>query len=392
MYYACIVTTARTIRSVQVSLYTDPEGRDAEALLGAWPTLPGVAAGVARAGVGVTIVQAATRRQTVARDGVAFHFVDGPGPVARRLPGGVPLPRRPVRILNCVASLAPDIVHIHGLQYPLAIRQLIRAVGGVPVLVQDHGVQLPRGWRRHAWQWALRDLAGVAFVAREQTRPFFEARVFRADLPVFEVMEGSSPFTPGDQAAARAETGIGGDPCLLWTGHLNRNKDPFTALEAFRLAAPRLPDARLWCCFGEAPLLDAVRSRIAEDHVLRPRVTLLGKHPHADMEKLFRAADFLVQMSHAEASGYSLIEALSCGTTPLVTDIPSFRRICGDGRAGSLTPVGDPWAMADAMVAYAGRDRTALRRVARAHFEEALSFDAIGRQLRGAYEALLGRG
>jgi glycosyltransferase involved in cell wall biosynthesis len=97
-------------------------------------------------------------------------------------------------------------------------------------------------------------------------------------------------------------------------------------------------------------------------------------------------------MSHVEASGYSLIEALSCGTTPLVTDIPSFRRICGEGRAGSLTPVGDARAMADAMIAYAGRDRVSLRAAARAHFEEALSFDAIGRQLRGVYQTLLRRG
>lgn len=380
------------IRSVQVSFFADPEGRAAETLLGAWPTLSGVAAGVARAGVGVTIVQASSHRQTIVRDGVTFHFVDDPAAVPRHLPGGIPLPRRPRRLLDRVTSLAPDIVHIHGLQQPMAIRQLTQAVRDVPVVVQDHGVQVPRGWRRPAWRWALRDIAGVTFVARQQAMGLYEARVLRADLPLFEVMEGSSTFTPGDQLAARTETGIGGDPCFLWTGHLNPNKDPLAALEAFRLAADRLPDPRLWCCFGVAPLLEEVERRIAEDEALGRRVTLLGRRPHSEMERLFRAADFLVQMSHVEASGYSLIEALSCGTTPLVTDIPSFRRICGDGRAGSLTPVGDARAMADAMVAYAGRDRASLRRAARAHFEEALSFDAIGRQLRGVYETLLGRG
>jgi glycosyltransferase involved in cell wall biosynthesis len=372
-----------------VSFYADPEGRDADALLEAWPTLPGVAAGVARAGVGVTIVQASTRHQTIARDGITFHFVDDPAAVPYRLPGGVPISRRPRRMLDCVAALAPDIVHVHGFQQPLAIRQLTRAVRGVPVVVQDHGVQVPHGWRRHAWRWALRDVAGVTFVAREQARPLYEAGVLRVDLPLFEVMEGSSTFTPGDQLEARAETGIEGDPCLLWTGHLNRNKDPLTLLEAFRMAADRLPDARLWCCFGLAPLLEEVERRVAGDDVLRGRVTLLGKRPYSEMERLFRAADFLVQMSHVEASGYSLIEALSCGTTPLVTDIPSFRRICGEGRAGSLTPVGDARAMAEAIVAYAGRDRASLRRAARTQFEAALSFDAIGRQLRGVYETLL---
>jgi glycosyltransferase involved in cell wall biosynthesis len=379
------------LRAVQVSFYPDPLGREPEALLEAWPTLPGVALGVARVGVGVAIVQAAGRRRTLEREGVSFHFVDEGRAVPRRLPGGIPIPGRPRRILEAVTALAPDIVHVHGFQFPLAIRQLVHAVHPAPVVVQDHGFAAPRGWRRYPWRWALRNLAGATFVAREQATPLFEAGVLRAGLPVFEVMEGSTSFTPGDQSQARCVTGIGGDPCLLWTGHLNANKDPLAALEALRLAATRLPDARLWCCFGEAPLRDAVERRIAEDEVLRARVTLLGRRPHAEMEQYFRAADFLVQMSHRETSGYSLIEALACGTTPIVTDIPSFRRICGDGRAGSLTPVGDAPAMAGAIVAFAARDRAALRRAAREHFVEALSFDAIGRQLRVVYEAVLRR-
>jgi glycosyltransferase involved in cell wall biosynthesis len=81
-----------------------------------------------------------------------------------------------------------------------------------------------------------------------------------------------------------------------------------------------------------------------------------------------------------------VLEALACGATPLVTDIPSLRRIVGD--AGSLTPVGDAGALAGAMVAWAGRDRGALRRAARERFRRHLAFDVIGRELRDAYETL----
>jgi len=370
---------------VQVSFFVDPEGRDAETLLDAWHTLPGVAGGVARAGVEVTIVQAATRRQTVERQGVTFHFVEDGRRIPPRLPGGVAIGRP---ILNQVLSLAPDVVHVHGIQYLGAVWQLAGALPGVPVLVQDHGVQLPGGWRRLAWRVACRRLSGAIFASRPQAARFFEARVFRPDLPVFEVIEGSSPFTPGDREAARRATGLSGDPCFLWTGTLNHNKDPLAALEAFRLACPRLPDARLWCCYSEAPLLEPVRRRIAGDEALRRRVTLLGRRPHHEMEQLYRAADFFLQMSHREACGFSPIEAMSCGTTPLLTDIPSFRRISDEGRAGSLTPVGDAAAMAEAMVAWAGRDRATLRSTARAHFERLLSYDAIGRQLRDVYQSV----
>jgi glycosyltransferase involved in cell wall biosynthesis len=208
-------------------------------------------------------------------------------------------------------------------------------------------------------------------------------------VPVFEVLEGSSNFSPGNVGEARRVTGLSGDPCFLWTARLDPNKDPLALLDAFERAMPRLPDARLWCCFGRAPLLEQVRARIARAPALRDRVTLLGHRPHAAMEDLFRAADFFVQMSHHEACGYSVIEALSCGATPLVTDIAPFRRTVGD--AGSLTPVGDAAALADAMVAWAARDRAALRRAARARFDRALSFDVIGRELRAVYERVSGR-
>ena len=207
-------------------------------------------------------------------------------------------------------------------------------------------------------------------------------------LPVFEVLESTSRFTPGDAALARARTGLAGDPCFLWVGRLDDNKDPFTVLEAFSRAAAVLPGARLWMAYGEAPLRRRVERRIREDAVLSPRVRLLGTLPHEQVEWALRAADFLVLGSHREGSGYAVIEALACGTTPLVTEIPSFRRITGEGAHGALSPPGDAGAMAAAMVDWAGRDRGALRREARRHFERSLSSGAMGGQLFHAYRSV----
>lgn len=92
--------------------------------------------------------------------------------------------------------------------------------------------------------------------------------------------------------------------------------------------------------------------------------------------------------SHYESTGFAPIEALACGTTPLVTNIPSFRRITGWGHAGALFPSRDACALAQAIREWSGRDPKVLRKSARLHFERALSFDAIGRQLRVVYETL----
>jgi glycosyltransferase involved in cell wall biosynthesis len=363
----------RTLRVVQVSFHVDAQERDAESLLRAWPTLPAVASAAARAGVKVAVVQAAHRPAVVERDGVVYYFVDDTS-------------RRPARVFDRVASLAPDVVHVQGLVFPRASRPLSRAVPGVPILVQDHGSIVPTGWRASAWRLAHSPIAGVAFTSREQATPWKLAKVLRPDLPVFEVLESSTTFTPGDREQARGALGMSGDPCLFWTGRLDANKDPLTMLAAFELAVAKLPNARLWCCYGDAPLLEAVQERIAHSEVLRERVVMLGTRPHEELELRFRAADFFVQTSHREGSSYSLLEAMACGTTPLVTDIPSMRAIVG--AAGSLTPVGDASALADAIVDWAARDRATLRRGTRARFESALTFEAIGRQLRSAYETL----
>ena len=369
----------RPLRVAQVSFHRDRVVRDAEAQLRAWPTLHGVASGVARAGVEVTVVQPARSGQTLRRDAVTYEFVPDaalPGRLGRVVP--------PRRLIERVRASAPQVIHVQGFAYPFGVYHLARALPGVPLLVQDHAGGTPAGLRRLVWRRAFGSLRGATFTSRAQAAPLLEAGVLRRDLPIWEVLEGSTGFTPGDREAARAATGLSGDPCLLWTGHLNANKDPLTVLEAFRLAAARLPDARLWCCFGNAPLLAEVDRAMARSDVLRERVTLLGARTHPAMEPLFRAADLFVQLSHHEACGYSVIEAMACGTPPLVSDIAPFRAIVGS--AGSLTPVEDAPALAAAMVAWGAGDRRAQRLAARERFERALSFDVIGRKLRAVYE------
>ena len=361
------------LRVVQVSFHLDGQRRDAESLLAAWPTLSAVAIAAAAAGCDVTVVQAAHRTETVERGGVTFRFVGDADRVH-------------ARVIQCVSSLRPDVVHVQGFVAARWMRPLARALPGVPLLVQDHGSVPPTGWRRWAARWAYGCLAGAAFTARDQALPWKRAGILRERLPVFEVLEGTSEFTPGDREAARRATGMFGDPCLFWTGRLDANKDPMTMLSAFEHAATRLHDARLWCCYGDAPLLSAVQRRIAASRVLAERVVLLGTRPHDELEQRYRAADFFVQTSHREGSGYSLLEAMACGVTPLVTDIPAARAIVG--AAGSLTPVGDAGALGDAIVSWSSRDGASLRRAARARFDEALTFAAIGGQLRHAYETL----
>jgi len=369
-------------------MHLDPEPCSVDAVIAGRPGFGRSAAAAQDEHTRVVIVESAWEDAERQVDAVSCLFVREAGAPWIRLPGGRRVRRRPRRVFERLAALAPDVIHFHGLTYPRELRALATALPSVPVLAQDHGSGAPRGWRRVWYRWGFARLAGVTFTTRAQAMPFVAAGVIRSSVPIFEALAVSSRFTPGGQEAARAVTGLDGDPCLLWVGDLNARKDPLTMLDAVAQAARDLPALRLHMCFQQAPLLAAVRSRIVGDPVLAPRVRLLGALPRGAIEKHLQAADFLVLSSHAEGCGAAVLEALACGTTPLVTDIPSFRRMTGDGVYGAMVPVGDAPGLALAIRDWSARDRPTLRRAARAHFERTLSFEVLGGELRRAYRAL----
>jgi glycosyltransferase involved in cell wall biosynthesis len=325
------------------------------------------------------VVQGSVRRDHLAQDGVDYHFVpldDGRG-------GASPA------LHELLQQLRPDVIHLHGLGFTREVHWLSRLAPGVPLLVQDHAARPPRRpWNWWRWRRALARVGGLVFCAREQARPFARRGLLTARTRIYEVPEASSDFKPREMQAARRLTGLEGDPGLLWVGHLDANKDPLTVLDGVALLAAQRPALRLSMCFGSAPLLPAVEARLRDPRLVG-RVRLLGRVPHAEVEALMSAADFLVQGSHREGSGYSVIEALACGCSPVVTDIPSFRSLLGPlplQQAAALWPVGDAAALAEALLRLTCGPAEQRRQRVLERFESHCSLSALGRGLLAAYE------
>jgi glycosyltransferase involved in cell wall biosynthesis len=360
---------------IQISFFRDPEERLPSQLLHAWPSLVDVAAAACAAGIRVTVVQASSHSQCLERGGTRYHFLPFDETEQRGAAHG--------GLAGLLANLEPDVFHVHGLGFARDVLSLAALAPGIPIILQDHADRLPRLWRRRQWRREMALAAGVAFCAKTQALPFVAAGLLPAHVPLYEIPESTSRFVPGDPYEARAPDGLGGNPAVLWVGHLNDNKDPLTVLNGVSAAAQRLPELQLWCCFGTAPLLYDVRRRIAQDARLRGRVRLIGRVAHETIERLMRAADLFVLGSHHEGSGYSLIEALACGLPPIVTDIPSFRSLTAGGTVGALWPCGDPQALCEALAS--ARFDPAARAAVRAHFDRELSLDSLGRKLAAMY-------
>jgi glycosyltransferase involved in cell wall biosynthesis len=353
-------------------------------LLTRYGTLSGWAEGLSLAGAAVTVVQRFSRDVSLDRANVYYRFVRDPA-----LRQGSVLDRAS-RVNRTVADLKPDVVHVNGLFFARQACRLVRRLPKAVILVQDHAGDPPQaGWRRESLRRALRRCRAVSFAACELAKPWIDASLISADMPVVELMEGSSRFRRQDRATARAATGLSGDPLCLWVGRLNANKDPLTVLQGFAAVLDRLPNARLLMAYGEADLLPDVKAWLAAHPAASLRVTLLGNVSHASLEALYNSADFLLQGSHHEGSGYAVLEAMACGVAPIVTDIPSFRRLLGDGEVGGLWPVGDSGALERTLLEWHARLTLETPRKVRRFFEERWTFEAIGREAFATYADLM---
>jgi glycosyltransferase involved in cell wall biosynthesis len=291
------------------------------------------------------------------------------------------------QIAASIRELGANLLHVHSLGFAKSAAALSHLLPGLPLILQDHADGLPRWWRRPAWRRRYEKAAGIAFTAAEQAQPFLAAGLFNSRTRLFAIAESTSRFVPADRAEARVATGLYGDPCVLWIGHLSARKDPLSVLEGVAQAASNLPGLQLWCAYGTAPLLQSVQQRMANDPRLAGRVHLLGKVDHAQVERLMQSSDLFVSGSLSEGSGYALLEALACGTVPVVTDIPSFRALTDNGRIGFLWPCGDAQYLSGMLIRAAVRRPTPAQ--IRAHFDAYLSFAALRRQWANVYTTVI---
>src|SRR5262249_9611690 len=147
----------------------------------------------------------------------------------------------------------------------------------VQIVLQDHAGKPPAGRiGRATLRAGMRKIDAVSFAARELANPWIATSMIRSDIPILELMEGSSRFNLQDQAEARSQTGLSGRPLCVWVGRLNANTDPVTVLAGFERALATLPDARLAMVYQTDELLPAIRDFLAERSALGKRVCLLG--------------------------------------------------------------------------------------------------------------------
>lgn len=138
-------------------------------------------------------------------------------------------------------------------------------------------------------------------------------------------------FTPRTESPERPLIfSVGGD----------RDRDPETTAEAFRLVLQARPSVRA--------VMQTPRQLDAD-----PRIEILRHLPHTELREMYRQSSVVAVATrpNLHVSGMTVsLEAMSCGTPVVATRTPGFEDYLIDGRTGALVAGGNPVVMAEYII------------------------------------------
>lgn len=281
----------------------------------------------------------------------------------------------PRKLNRFVKKLKPDIVVVSSFRFPLQVIQLRNCLGNkVKIILQHHAEKPFTGIKRLIQKFSSHKADAFLFTSNETGAEWVRKKNLDNINKLHELVEVSSPFYPVDKNIAREKTHVSGSPAFLWVGRLNQNKDPLTAIKAFIRFAAWQPHAKLFMIYHTDELISDIKKILSSNSGNSP-VVMVGKIQHSELLYWFNSVDFFLSASHYEGSGTALCEAMSCGCIPLVTDIPSFRTICGN--SGLLYEPGNEDALLSALMQTIHFKVEEEKNNALDRFKTELSFQAI---------------
>jgi len=189
-------------------------------------------------------------------------------------------------------------------------------------------------------------------------------------------------FTPPAQPPAPAR------PIIFYAGRLAHRKGLFDLIEAFRLVLNSHPQATLKLA-GDGSLLSELR-KCANREQLGDKVEFMGHlGTRAALRDAYQQAHVYVQPSHYEGLPTSLLEAMSCATPAVATNVSGHPDVIESGRNGLLVPAKAPDQLAQAIAQLLDNpdNAGALGRAGRETVREHFSWPQIAKRYLAIYQA-----
>jgi glycosyltransferase involved in cell wall biosynthesis len=209
-----------------------------------------------------------------------------------------------------------EFVIVHGLDYFLEAVYL-KWFTGAKVVLQHHAEKTYLRKKALLMPFADKWIDGYLFNGKEVALPFIHKKCISSVKKIHEVVEGSSDF---NTIRPKQENTIKQIVCI---GRLNENKNFITLLKAIGILKLKRSDFCVSMYYTSKESEDELKAYCSA-HKLNDLIEFKGAIQKKHIEDILNRADIFVSCSLYEGSGYSLIEALACGTFPIVSHIPAF--------------------------------------------------------------------
>jgi glycosyltransferase involved in cell wall biosynthesis len=255
----------------------------------------------------------------------------------------------PASLIRCFRRLAPDVVHLHGGIWYKASLAARRA--GVPLVIHtEHGRHVPDPWSaRLVDRLASRRTDWVVAVS-ESLAAYLRAQVVARPSRVLVIPNGiaTREFAGrGDRARLRREWEVDDRHLVLGSiGRLEPVKGYDVMLEAFARLRERWNGAGMvrLVVAGDGSQRAALQTQAARLGIA-DGIRLLGWRD--DVHDLHAAFDLFTLASRSEGMSISLLEAMSAGLCPAVTDVGGNAEVLGPELRHLLARREDPASLAE---------------------------------------------
>ena len=223
---------------------------------------------------------------------------------------------------------APKLGLVHHLFGLSAFRQVALPIASFVAVTE---AMLPLVYRR--WPFV---------VVSPSTRDDLRARFLPGDsIRVIPNGLDHDRFSP--DSSVSVEPGL-----IVFVGRLEYYKGVDILLDAWSAILERHPTARL-VLVGAGTAGDDLQARAAKSPGAE-RITFTGFVSEEEKIDWMRRASVVVQPSHKEGWGLTVLEANACGTPVVATDVPGLRDSVLPGVNGLRAPGGNPAALAETLL------------------------------------------
>lgn len=264
------------------------------------------------------------------------------------LPGTIRAPLRVKRVRDVVARIKPDLVS----GQPLGLGFYAVLSGKKPVTAGGMGSDVyvtgRSPWGRHHIAYAMRHADLLTADSQDLKTEMVRQGADPDNVMLVTHGVDTKKFRPLNVDALRKHLGLQGKKVVLAARYFEPPYDLPGIANAFPAVLKRVPDAVL-VYIGKGSLEKTLKELVLELGI-REHVRFLPPVKYADLPRYLQLADAYMSASVYESTSITLLEAMSCGLAPVVSDLESNVEWIQDNKNGWVFKRRDYAQMAEKIV------------------------------------------